>query len=136
MSQHIDHMTEQLQDRAFIRETFGRYLSTPIAREVLSQRSGITFGGEERVLTVLFSDLCGYSSSSEKMSPTQVVTMLNQNLGAMNDIIDRHTGCVIEFVGDAIFAVFGAPHYLNDHAEHGMRCALEMLQRLEVLNGA
>lgn len=136
MSQHIDHMAEQLQDREFIRETFGRYLSTPIAREVLSQRSGITLGGEERVLTVLFSDLCGYSSISEKMSPTQVVTMLNQYLEAMNDIIDRHTGCVIEFVGDAIFAVFGAPHYLSDHAEHGMRCALEMLRRLEALNGA
>jgi len=134
MSQHFDQMAAKLQDREFIRETFGRYLSSKIATEVLSQRSGITLGGEERVVTVLFSDLRGYSSISEQMSPTQVVTMLNQYLGAMNEIIDQHRGCVIEFVGDAIFAVFGAPHYMPDHAEQGMRCALEMRQRLKELN--
>jgi adenylate cyclase len=134
MSQHLDLMAEQLQDREFIRETFGRYLSSKIATEVLNQRSGITLGGEERVVTVLFSDLRGYSSISEQMSPTQVVAMLNQYLGAMNEIIDRHRGCVIEFVGDAIFAVFGAPHYMADHAEQAMRCALAMRLRLKQLN--
>jgi len=134
MSHHIDLMAEQLQDREFIRETFGRYLSSTIATEVLSQRSGITLGGEERVVTVLFSDLRGYSSISEQMSPTQVVAMLNQYLGAMNEIIDQHRGCVIEFVGDAIFAVFGAPHYMADHAEQAMRSGIEMRLRLKELN--
>jgi adenylate cyclase len=136
MSKHIDLMAEQLQDREFIRETFGRYLSSKIATEVLSQRSGITLGGEERVVTVLFSDLRGYTSISEQMSATQVVAMLNQYLGAMNEIIDQHRGCVIEFVGDAIFAVFGAPHYMADHAEQAMRCAIEMRLRLKELNAA
>lgn len=134
MSEHIDLMAEQLQDREFIRETFGRYLSTKIATEVLSQRSGITLGGEERVVSVLFSDLRGYSSISEQMSPTEVVAMLNQYLGAMNEIIDQHGGCVIEFVGDAIFAVFGAPHYMANHAEQAVRCGIEMRLRLRELN--
>jgi len=134
MSEHIDLMAEQLQDREFIRETFGRYLSSKIATEVLSQRSGITLGGEERVVTVLFSDLRGYSSISEQMSPTEVVAMLNQYLGAMNEIIDRHSGCVIEFIGDAIFAVFGAPHYIANHAEQAVQCGIDMRLRLGELN--
>jgi adenylate cyclase len=135
MSQHLDQMAELLQDREFVRETFGRYLSSKIAREVLSQTSGISLGGEERVVTVLFSDLRGYSTISEQLSPTQVVTMLNQYLGAMNEIIDRQGGCVIEFVGDAIFAVFGAPQYMHYHAESAMRSAMAMRQRLKQLNG-
>ncbi|MEB3360718.1 MAG: adenylate/guanylate cyclase domain-containing protein [Synechococcaceae cyanobacterium] len=134
MSQQFDKMADQLQDRDFIRETFGRYLSSSIAAEVLNHRNGITLGGEERVVTVLFADLRGYSSISEQMSPAQVVTMLNQYLGAMNTIIDQHHGNVIEFLGDSIFAVFGAPNYQIDHAEQGMRCALEMLDRLHKLN--
>jgi adenylate cyclase len=134
MSQHIDLMADQLQDREFIRETFGRYLSTKIATEVLSQRAGITLGGEERVVTVLFSDIRGYSTISEQMSPAQVVAMLNLYLGAMNEIIDQHRGCVIEFVGDAILAVFGAPHYMADHSEQAVRCAIAMQQRQKELN--
>ena len=134
MSQHFDLMAEQLQDREFIRDTFGRYLSSSVADEVLRQRDGISLGGEERVVTVLFTDLRGYSSISEQMSPAQVVTMLNQYLGAMNEIVDRHQGCVIEFLGDSIFAVFGAPHYRVDHAEQAMRCAPAMLTRLDELN--
>lgn len=134
MSHHFDHMADQLQDRDFIRETFGCYLSHQIASEVLRQRSGPSLGGEERVVTVLFSDLRGYASLSEKLSAHQVVTMLNQYLGAMTELVHHHNGCVIEFVGDAIFAVFGAPHYIPDHAERGMRCALDMLACLETLN--
>jgi len=134
MSEHIDLMAEQLQDREFIRETFGRYLSTEVAKEVLRQRTGVTLGGEERVVTVLFSDMRGYSTISEQMSPAQVVDLLNRYLGAMNEIVDRHRGCVIEFVGDAIFAVFGAPHYIADHAEQAVRCSIEMRARLKELN--
>jgi len=103
--------------------------------EVLSHSSGISLGGEERVVTVLFSDLRSYSTISEQLSPTQVVTMLNQYLCAMNEIIDRQGGCVIEFVGDAIFAVFGAPQYMPYHAERAMRSAMAMRQRLKQLNG-
>jgi adenylate cyclase len=134
MSQHFDLMVEQLQDREFVRETFGRYLSSQIARKVLSQRDGMSLDGEERVVSVLFSDLCGYTSISEQLSPAQIVGMLNQYLEAMNLLIDEHGGCVIEYVGDAIFAVFGAPYYHANHAEQATRCALAMAERLQALN--
>jgi adenylate cyclase len=134
MAQHIDVMIDRLQDREFVRETFGRYMSSQIAAKVLSQRSGVVLEGEERVVSVVFSDLCGYSTISEQMSPSQIVGMLNQYLGAMNEIIDSHGGCVIEYVGDSIFAVFGAPYYKVDHAEQATRCALAMSECLEQLN--
>ncbi len=134
MSQYIDLMAEQLQDREFVRETFGRYLSAKIASEILRQGNQLALGGEERVVTILFMDLRGYSTISEQMSPPQVVVMMNEYLGAMNESIEKHRGCVIEFVGDAIFAVFGAPQYLSDHADHAVRCAIEMQQSLEQLN--
>lgn len=136
MSQQFDRMAEQLQDREFVRETFGRYLSRSIAAEVLSQRDGLILGGEERVVTVLFVDLVGYSTISEHMSPAQVVLMLNEYLGAMNEVVDRYQGTVIEFVGDAIFAVFGAPQYQIEHAQQAMGCALAMLAELQALNQA
>ena len=134
MSRHIDLMAEQLQEREFIRETFGRYVSEEVAKSLLEQRADLKLGGEERVVTVLFSDIRGYSTVSEQMPAVHVVDLLNRYLGEMTEIIDRHHGCVIEFIGDAIFAAFGAPHYFSDHAEAAVRCAIEMRQRLAQLN--
>lgn len=134
MSRHFDLMAEGLQERAFIRETFGRYMSEDVARMLLDRRKGEKLNGEERVTTVLFSDLRGYSTISEQIPPSKVVEMLNQYLEAMNELIDLHHGCVIEFLGDAILAVFGAPYYIADHSEQALRCAIAMRNRLRELN--
>jgi adenylate cyclase len=134
MSRHFDLMAEGLQEREFIRETFGRYMSKDIAKTLLDRRSSGLLSGEERVITVLFSDLCGYSTIGEQMPPSKVVEMLNQYLGAMNELIDARQGCVMEFIGDAILAVFGAPYYIADHSEQALRCAIEMRDRLWELN--
>lgn len=134
MGEHINIMAEQLQEREFIRETFGRYVSEDIAKTLLVKDASEKLGGEERVVTVLFCDMRGYSTLSEQMPPTQIVNMLNQYLSAMTEIIDRHNGCIIEFIGDAIFAVFGAPQYIADHAEHAVRSAIEMRARLKLLS--
>ena len=134
MGRHFDSMAEALQDREFVRETFGRYVSEDVAKLLLDQRIHTELAGEERVVTVLFSDIRGYSSISERLPPVQVVDMLNRYLSAMNEVIDEHKGCVIEFLGDAILAVFGAPHYLPDHSERAVRCALRMRERLVELN--
>jgi len=134
MGEHINIMAEQLQEREFIRETFGRYVSEEIAKTLLVQNATEKLGGEERVVTVLFCDMRGYSTLSEQMPPAQIVNMLNQYLSAMTEIIDRHNGCIIEFIGDAIFAVFGAPQYIADHAEQAVRCAIEMRTRLSHLS--
>ena len=126
MGRHFDSMAEALQDREFVRETFGRYVSEDVAKLLLDQRIHTELAGEERVVTVLISDIRGYSTISERLPPVQVVDMLNRYLSAMNEVIDEHKGCVIEFLGDAILAVFGAPHYLPDHSERAVRCALSM----------
>jgi adenylate cyclase len=134
VARHFDAMAEALQDRAFIRETFGRYVSKDVAKVLLDQRLGTELSGEERVVTVLISDIRGYSAISERLPPVHVVDMLNRYLSAMTDVIDEHQGCVIELFGDAILAVFGAPSYLPDHSERAVRCALRMRERLIELN--
>lgn len=134
MGQHIDNMVEQLQEREFLRETFGRYVSEDVAKELLTRNNERNLSGEERVVTVLFCDMEGYSSLSEKMPPSLIVDMLNKYLSAMTDIVYRHHGCIVEFIGDAVFAVFGAPRYMPDHAEQAVRCAIAMHKHLQQLN--
>jgi adenylate cyclase len=134
MSRHFDHMVAGLQEREFLRETFGRYVSKDVANLLLAQREQLNLSGEERVVTVLFSDLRDYSIFCEHLPPVKMVEMLNQYLTAMNTLIDQHHGCVIEFMGDAILAVFGAPYYRPDHAEQAVRCAIAMQTQIQILN--
>jgi adenylate cyclase len=130
LGRHLDEMAAGLGDREYIRETFGRFVSEEVARQVLSTRDGGSLGGEERIVTVVFTDLAGYSSLSEKMAPAEVVQMLNTYFGLMGEIIEQHHGCVIEFVGDGMFCVFGAPNVLPNHAELAVQCALAMQAKL------
>jgi adenylate cyclase len=134
VGRHFDSMVEGLNERDFLRDTFGRYVSTSIAQMLLTQRDHIALGGEERVVTVLMADLRSYSVISEWLAPPKVLEMLNTYLGEMTAIIDEHHGCVIEFLGDAILAVFSAPFYVPDHAERAVRCAVAMHRRLQGLN--
>ena len=131
---HLDTMAGELRDRQFIRDTFGRYVSEEVARSLLATGQEIRLGGEERVVTVLFADLRNYTTISEALSPGQMVTMLNTYFGAMNEVIDQHRGCVIEFLGDAVLAVFGAPQSQEDHANNAVACAVAMRERLAELN--
>lgn len=130
----LDTMAGELRDRQFIRDTFGRYVSEDVARALLASGREIRLGGEERVVTILFADLRNYTTISEALSPTQMVTMLNTYFGAMNEVIDQHRGCVIEFLGDAVLAVFGAPHSQADHANNAVACAVAMREQLALLN--
>ena len=130
LGRHLDQMAAGLGEREFIRATFGRFVSEDVARQVLATREGGALGGEERIVTVVFTDLAGYSSLSEKMAPAEVVQMLNTYFGLMGEIIEQHHGCVIEFVGDGMFCVFGAPNVLPNHAELAVQCALAMQAKL------
>jgi adenylate cyclase len=121
-------------ERQFLREIFGRYVSKDVANMLLAQREHPNLSGEERVVTVLFSDLRDYSIFCEHLPPVKMVEMLNQYLTAMDALIDQHHGCVIEFMGDAILAVFGAPYYRPDHPEQAVRCALAMQNQIQILN--
>jgi len=132
MARHFDRMAEGLAEREVIRETFGRYVAPDVAKALLAD--GAHLGGEKREVTVLFTDLRGYSTVSEALDPVQLVGLSNTYLGRMQQAIDAEGGTVIEFLGDAILAVFGAPTPQADHPARAVRCALHMRELLAELN--
>jgi adenylate cyclase len=116
-----------------IRAMFSSYVTERLVDEMIRNPELARLGGERREITVLFSDVKGFTSFAEKHSPEQVVAILNEYLGEMSEIILRREGTLDKFIGDAIVAFWGAPHRQEDHAERAVRCALEMQARLEEL---
>ncbi|MDX9723621.1 MAG: HAMP domain-containing protein, partial [Myxococcota bacterium] len=92
IGRHFDNMAKGLEEREMIRDALGRYISPDVAAQVLADPEGPKLGGEERVVTVLFSDLRGYSTISERLGPTDVVRLMNLYLGAMQEVLDEHQG--------------------------------------------
>ncbi len=133
LGRHFDLMAQGLEEREHIRQTFGRYVSDDVARKLLSVDSDGVFG-DERVITVLFSDLRGYSTISEGLPPTEVLRLMNEYLELMNRIIVSHGGCIIEYMGDGIFAAFGAPDDLPEQSLKAVESALAMREGLMALN--
>ena len=126
---------QQLErNEKFIRATFGRYLSDEIVTDILERPEGLELGGDLREVTIMMSDIRGFTTLSERLAPAQVVTMLNRYLGAMTDIIMAHQGTIDEFIGDAILAVFGAPQHREDDADRAVRCALAMQAAMDEIN--
>jgi len=95
---------------------------------------GLKLGGEKREITLLMSDLRGFTALAERLKPTVVVALLNHYLSAMIEIIHRHGGTIDEIIGDAIFVLFGAPLVMPDAAQCAVRCALEMQQAMRRVN--
>jgi adenylate cyclase len=118
----------------FIREVFGRYITDDVVNTLLASPAGLQLGGEKRKITILISDVRGFSSLCERLSPEQVVTILNIYLGAMAEVIERYRGSINEFIGDAILAVFGAPITAEDNAERAVACALAMQLAMDDVN--
>jgi class 3 adenylate cyclase len=127
-------MVEGLRQRDFIRDTFGRYVSPEVAKTLLESPEGLKFGGEKREITVLMSDLRGYTRFAEQGDPAWVMELLNNFLARMTDIIIAYGGTINEFIGDAIFAVYGAPIAHPDHAERAAASALAMQRAMADLN--
>ena len=126
---------QQLErNEKFIRATFGRYLSDEIVTDILERPEGLELGGDLRRVTIMMSDIRGFTTLSEQLEPAQVVTMINRYLAAMTDIIMAHQGTIDEFIGDAILAVFGAPQRRDDDADRAVQCALEMQGAMEEIN--
>ncbi len=122
------------RDKRRARETFSRFLAPAIVDEVLAKGGGVRLGGEKRVLTVLFSDVRGFTGISEKLDPHVLLELLNRYLTPMTDIIvSGHQGTLDKYIGDAIMAFWGAPQEQPDHALRACRAALAMTDRLETL---
>jgi adenylate cyclase len=119
------------------RERLGRFLSPQVAARILatSESQGAALGVPEvKDVSVLFADIVGFTTMSEKMSPAAVALLLNDYLSRMTDVIFKYEGTLDKYIGDAIMAVFGAPLDMPDHAERAIRTALEMRERLDEFN--
>jgi len=116
-----------------IRKMFSSYVSKRIVDELIRDPSKAKLGGDRKEITVLFSDIRGFTNFSEKHQPEEVVSLLNEYLGAMTNIVFEHEGTLDKFVGDAIMALWGAPIGQADHAERACRCAVAMIGKLKEL---
>jgi adenylate cyclase len=119
------------------RDRLGRFLSPQVTSRILatSDSQGMGLGVPEiREVSVLFADIVGFTTMSEKMSPAAVSLLLNEYLSRMTDIIFKYEGTLDKYIGDAIMAVFGAPLDMPDHAGRAIKTALEMRDRLEEFN--
>ncbi len=122
------------KDKRALRANFALYLAPSLVDKMIASDVPPALGGEIRSVTLFFSDIAGFSGFSEKMAPTEVVSLMNEYLSAMSDVIEENGGFVDKYVGDAIVAVFGAPIDDRDHATHAVRAALRCRERLEELN--
>jgi adenylate cyclase len=125
----LNYVFKERQARE-IHSMFASYVSPRIVQELMKSPSKATLGGQRKELTMLFSDLVGFTTFSEHRPAEDVVDQLNEYLSAMTDVIFRWNGTLDKFVGDEIVVFWGAPLDQPDHAELAVRCALEMQARL------
>jgi class 3 adenylate cyclase len=138
----VEHLEEKVRERTtqlelrtqFIEQTFGRYMSSEIADSLLKSPEGLDFGGQKRTVTILLSDLRGFSSFSETLPPETIVKMLNNYFSEMTTVVQKYNGTIDEFIGDAILVIFGAPLQRRDDAERAVACAVEMQMNMSRVN--
>lgn len=117
-----------------VNNAFVRYTSKEIANQVLHLEGGDKLGGEKKDISVLISDLRGFTALSTQIDPSDLITLLNHYFEVMAAIIEERHGTIMEFLGDSIFVVFGAPSDLFDHASQAVACALEMQSAMDYVN--
>jgi len=126
------YMTEE-REKKKVRNAFQFYLTASVITEMLKDPTKLKLGGDKKQLTAMFSDIRGFTTISEQLSPEELVHLLNEYLTAMTDIVFKYDGLLDKYMGDAIMAVFGAPLDQPDHALRSCRTALEMLHTLKQL---
>jgi adenylate cyclase len=139
---HADALEADLQSQAealarrsqFIRETFGRYVSEDVVAQLLDAPEGLELGGAKRKVTILMSDVRGFTAFAEYLEPQEVMTFLNRYLEAMVEVILAYRGTIIEILGDGLLVLFGAPLTHDDDAIRAVACALAMQLRMEDTN--
>jgi adenylate cyclase len=129
----VNYMTEGREKRR-VRELFGRYVPPEYARQLADDYQALKLGGERVPLTVLFSDIRGFTGISERLPPEAVVSILNEYLERMAEVVFRHGGTLDKFIGDAVMAFWGAPLPAADHARRAVEAALDMEAELAALN--
>ena len=125
---------EDITDVSKIKKTFKRYVSKQVVDELLDDDAKLNLGGEKREVTVLFSDIRGFTSMSEKMEPEKVVSTLNDYFSLMIDIVFKNNGTLDKIIGDELMIVFGAPTSSPDDTERAVQTAIEMQSKIETFN--
>jgi class 3 adenylate cyclase/CHASE3 domain sensor protein len=135
MNDKLKQLYEQRERHmGFIRQTFGRYLSNDVVANLLDSPAGLELGGEKRTVTILMSDLRGFTAVAERLDAQEVMGVLNRYLEAMVNVILSYQGTIIEILGDGILVLFGAPMSRDDDPERAVACAVSMQLQMEGVN--
>ena len=127
-------LAEYIEKRDFIRDTFGRYVTQEVVRQLLESRDGLELGGETREVTILMSDLRGFTALIAEMEPKKAIAFLNRYYGRMIDVLMEYEAVIDEIMGDGILAFFGAPRVQEDHPVRAVACALQMQVAMDEVN--
>lgn len=128
----VDRQRRQRRERDFLNDAFGKYVSEEVRDEILAGR--VPLNGELKEVTVLFADLRDFTRLVEAIPPREVVTIINAYFQSMSEAITSHNGLVLQFIGDEIEAVFGAPVALENHPQWAVNAALKMRTHLSQVN--
>ncbi|MCW8924995.1 MAG: response regulator [Xanthomonadales bacterium] len=129
-----EYQQELEKSYTFIRKVFGRYLSDEVVQQILESDDGMQMGGGKQTVTIMMTDIRGFSMLSQALDPQDCVRMLNNYFGVMTPLIQKHDGVIDEFLGDAILAIFGAPVFSETHAQQAVACAIEMQKAMDEVN--
>ena len=122
------------REKRFIRGAFGKYVSPAIVEQISDEPDALRLGGQKRPLSVLFSDLAAFTDLAESMDAEDLITLLNDYLSEMTDLVLQEGGTLDKYMGDAIMAFWNAPQDQEDHADRALRCAVLMQRKMRVLN--
>ena len=125
---------EDISDVSKVKNTFKRYVSKQVVDELLGDNAKLNLGGEQREVTILFTDIRGFTSMSEKMEPERVVTTLNEYFSDMIDIVFKHNGTLDKIIGDELMVLYGAPISGENDTQRAVETAVEMQDKIKELN--
>ncbi len=132
--QLICDLRQKMEEQEKTLQLFMKFVPEPVVEKALNASADSIFDGEQRNVTVLFCDIRGFTPLSEELSPKEVVSFLNDYYSLMTEVIRKCNGTVAQFVGDEVFAAFGAPVATNQNEQNAVFSALEMMHQLEKLN--
>ncbi len=124
---------EEKQRNAFLTNAFGKYISKDLLKQIIAQKHELKLGGHKSTITIFFSDIRGFTSISEKLTPEQLVSLLNEYLNNMTKIVLEHHGTLDKFIGDAIMAFWNAPLPEEKHAQLACTCSIAQVKALKKL---
>ncbi len=132
------NLTEEREKLAemtvLLKKMFGRYLSTEVMNSIIENPSALELGGERRRVTIMMTDLRGFTSLAERLEPEQVVEMLNVYFEIMVEVVLKYNGTINEIIGDALLVIFGAPQDMPDRTQKAVACAIEMQNAMAQVN--